>query len=232
MSRRISRRLQGRLDPAGDGGVASHRQPPEREREPPQRPQAHLLHEQPGTAPGGACRPAPASCPVRPGGKLSNASQETGAMRPGGRRGPPATGLDNRPAGVVPDQRDVVGGRAARGTPPPAPRGARRQAGVTVHAVAMGGERQRRDDAPVAHRVRRATSSRARRPSAAGQRHDRGPSAPVSWFSIVPAESASRALSARRGRVLSRSVPWGLAPSCREWDVGYGCAWKTGLDEI
>ncbi len=38
---------QDRLHPPGDGRVSSRGQPPERDREPPQRPKPHLLHEQP-----------------------------------------------------------------------------------------------------------------------------------------------------------------------------------------
>ena len=39
--------LQGRFHPAGGDGVPSQCQPPEGEGEPAERPEAHLLHEQP-----------------------------------------------------------------------------------------------------------------------------------------------------------------------------------------
>jgi len=92
---------QHRLHLSGGGRIPALGQPAERDRQPPHRPDPHLLHEQP-EHPGMPGRRS--VCAVSLGGKLSNASQEA-STTPAHASGTVAHHQPNkRPAGVVADE--------------------------------------------------------------------------------------------------------------------------------
>ena len=139
---------QDRLHPPGGGSVSSHGQPPERDREPPDRPDPHLLHEQPEHR-----RRELAGEHERRAGQPGREVVERIA---GGEHDPSHAGgavaheqLDERPAGVVADEGDVMQVEAVKelGDQPGYP--GQRQVSVGVHRAAMRPERQRRCHAPV-----------------------------------------------------------------------------------
>ena len=114
-------------------------------------------------------------------------------MRPTRARAVGREQLDERTAGVVADQRDVVEVEPLEelGDQPRQP--ARREVGVGVHGVAVRAQRQRRGDAAVvAGELGDDVVPQRGVHQQAGQQHDAGPSPPVSWYSIVPADSSIR----------------------------------------
>ena len=120
--------------------------------------------------------------------------------------------LDERPAGVVADERDVVAGRGGRGTPRPAAPG--RAATGRRRRASRGGAR--RAAASARRSGARGTGRRSRRPTARRpscrprSSTIAGPSPPVSSYSIVPADSSIwrviAAAGARAGAGAGRTV--------------------------
>ena len=87
--------------------------------------------------------------PVRPGGKLSNASQETSTIRPTRVAPSPASSWTSAPPVSLPTRVTSSQVEAVEELRDQPGEPAQRQVGVGVHRVAVRAERQRRRDAPV-----------------------------------------------------------------------------------
>ncbi len=150
VSRRIAGLGQDRPHPPGRGGVAALGQPAERDRQPPDRPQPHLLHEQAEQRRRQLARPAPASC--RSGRAGSCRTRRTRRAPPGPIRASPSAMSSWTSAPPVSLPTRVTSRRPSRSRNSAASRaipGSDRSASARI-GVPVRPERQRRRHAPVA----------------------------------------------------------------------------------